>query len=115
MLLPVKSLAMQWVPFRIAGRVGTSVADASHSHWSAMSVCSHQLREQRLDAVVNLVADPAHRRERFAGRIFEVPVQVALAWIERAGIAAAHGDDHVRSPDHLVGERLRELLADVQT
>ncbi len=44
----------------------------------------------------------------------EVPVEVALAGVDRAGVPAAHGDHHVRGMDHVVGERLGELLRQIE-
>ena len=51
--------------------------------------------------------------EVLAGRIVELPVLVALAGVDRAGVAAAHRDHDVGGAHDLVGERLRELLAHV--
>ena len=80
-------------------------ADAlSSGSSSAISFCTR---------CVELVADPAHRLEVLAGRVVELPVLVALARVDRAGIAAAHRDHDVGGAHDLVGERLGELLAHV--
>jgi hypothetical protein len=42
-----------------------------------------------------------------------LPVQVPLAREDRAGVAAAHRDDHVGRLDRLGGEDLRSLGGDV--
>ena len=67
--------------------------------------------EERLDASADLVADRADLVDAEAGGIVELPVLVALAREERAGVAAAHRDDDVGGPDDLVGPRLRQLAA----
>ena len=86
-----------------ADRLGRERAD----HASSSSATS------RCDARVDLVADPAHRLEVLPGRVVELPVLVALARVDRARVAAAHRDDDVGGADGLIGERLRELLAQV--
>jgi hypothetical protein len=47
------------------------------------------------------------------GRVGDRPVLVAFAGEDRAGVAAAHRDDHVGGADGLVGPRFGELAADV--
>jgi hypothetical protein len=44
-----------------------------------------------------------------AGWVLQLPVQVALAGEDGAGVAATHGDDHVRLADRIDGEGLRRL------
>ena len=51
--------------------------------------------------------------EVLAGRVLEDPVLVALARIDRAGVAAAHRDHDVGGLHDLVGERLGELFVQV--
>src|SRR5918999_2988475 len=72
-----------------------------------------QLVDQRLYALVELVADPPDRLQVLAGRVVERPILVALSRVDGAGIAAAHRDHHVGGAHDLVGERLGELLAHV--
>ena len=48
-----------------------------------------------------------------AGGVVELPVLVALAGVEGAGVAAAHGDDDIGGTDDLVGPGLGELVGDV--
>ena len=55
--------------------------------------------------MVDLIDDRAHRVDRFAGGVFEIPVEVALGGIQPAGVAAAHGDDDVDGSGRLVSER----------
>ena len=62
--------------------------------------------EKGLDAAVDLVADRADGSMPLPGGVVELPVQVALAGIERAGVAAAHGDDDVGGLDGGVVELL---------
>src|SRR5439155_6705499 len=71
------------------------------------------LRQQRLDTLPDLVADFAHGSEALAGRVLELPVLVALARIDRAGVPAAHRDHGVGGPYDLVGQRLRKLLGEI--
>ena len=44
----------------------------------------------------------------------QLPVEVALAGVDGAGVTAAHGHDDVGRPGGLVGEGLGELLGDVE-
>src|ERR687898_2319421 len=71
------------------------------------------LAEQRLHALADLVAHPAHPVEVLLGRIVELPVFVALARVNRAGVAAPHRDHGVGGPHYFVGEWLGELLLEV--
>lgn len=52
------------------------------------------------------VADRAHGVDALPGPLVEFPVAVALAGEDRAGVAAAHGDQHVRGFDGIGGEHL---------
>ena len=65
--------------------------------------------EQAADPLFDVVADRADRVDGLAGRVGQVPVLVALAGEERAGVAAAHRDDDVGGLDDLVGPGLGEL------
>src|SRR5512144_2039311 len=69
-----------------------------------------QLAEQPLHPPVDLVPDWANVLQRLAGGVVEFPVEVALAEVHGAGVAAAHGDDDVGGLDDVVGEGLGELL-----
>jgi hypothetical protein len=44
-----------------------------------------------------------------AGRVVQCPVEVALARVRRAGVAAPHRDHHLGGPDGILGQRLGEL------
>ena len=67
------------------------------------------LIEEFAHPLLDLVADRADGVDVVAGGVVELPVLVALAREERAGVAAAHGDDDVGGPDDLVGPRLGVL------
>lgn len=54
-----------------------------------------QFGEQDQDTLIDLVTDGTHLVWRKAGWIGDVPVEIALAWIEGAFVAASHGDDDV--------------------
>jgi len=69
-------------------------------------VLFYELCQQGLDALGDVVSDGPHLVDRFAGRVGQVPVQVPFARVDRAGVAAAHGDNHLRRPGGLAGERL---------
>ena len=69
--------------------------------------------DEDLDAAADLVADRADGVDAEAGGVVELPVLVALAGEQRAGVTAAHRDDDVGGADDLVGPRLRVLGGDV--
>jgi len=58
-----------------------------------MSGCRRDLVDQGADASFDLVADGAHGVDALSGRDGEVPVEVARAGEDGAGVAAAHRDD----------------------
>ena len=60
--------------------------------------------------MLDVVADGSDGGDVLAGGVVERPVFVALAGEDRAGVAAAHGDDDVGGLDDLVGPGLGELL-----
>src|SRR5919109_3835964 len=60
-----------------------------------------QAGDQLIDTGRDLVADPPHRLQILAGWVLELPVLVALAGKDRAGVAAAHRDHHVRLAHHV--------------
>src|SRR5262245_50346149 len=96
-------------------KTSANVAKASASARLARSGLSNEVGDQPLDAGVDLVPDAANRVQALAGGIVQRPVLVPLAGIDRARVATAHGDHHVCGPDDLVGQRLRELLAHVES
>src|SRR5690606_27817629 len=75
---------------------------------------AEELVEERLRASVDLVDDGPNVVDVLAGRVGEVPVEVALAGEDGACVTTAHGDDHVGGARRFVGERLRKLLGHVQ-
>jgi ACR3 family arsenite transporter len=64
-----------------------------------------ELGEEVADTTVDVIADGADGFEWLVDGVVDVPVEVPLAGIERAGVAAAHGDDDVCGARDLVGER----------
>src|SRR5204862_4888008 len=54
-----------------------------------------ELVRERLDAALDLVADPAYLVDPLAGGIRQLPVDVTLAGDVRAGVAAPHRHDDV--------------------
>jgi hypothetical protein len=73
-----------------------------------------ELSQQGLDASVDLFDDVADRFHRLTGRIVELPLDVALARVERAGITAAHGDDDVDGLCEVIAEELGEFVARIK-
>src|SRR5690625_3769707 len=74
-----------------------------------------QVGQQCLDSVADVVAHLANGIDVLACGVGECPVFIAIAGEERAGITAAHGDDHVRCLYGLGGEDLGSLIGDVDT
>ena len=72
-----------------------------------------QAADEDLDATADLVTDRAHGGDPEPGRVVELPVLVALAGEDRAGVTAAHRDDDIGGADDLVGPWLRVLAGDV--
>ena len=73
-----------------------------------------QFGEEVADAAFDFVADGAYAFDVESGWVVEVvPVFVALAGEDGAGVAAAHADHHVGGPDDLVGPGFGELVGDV--
>jgi hypothetical protein len=72
-----------------------------------------QFADEIFDSAPDFVSDWPYGVDSFA--VFEYPVFVALAGVERAGVAAAHGDRDVVSLHRFVGEDLRLLGGDVDT
>src|ERR1039458_787378 len=72
-----------------------------------------QLVDEHADPLLDVVADGADLLYRAARGIGELPVDVALAGIDRARVATAHGDDDVGAAAHLVGQLAWRLASDV--
>ena len=73
-----------------------------------------QFVDQRLDPLLDLVADPSDLLDGLPGWVGEVPIQVSFAGKHRAGVSAAHRDDDVGGHDDVVGEGLGELLREIE-
>jgi hypothetical protein len=65
--------------------------------------CGTDFAEQVTDVGVDLIADAADDVEGLACGVGQIPVEVALAGIDGAGISASHGDHDVRGADGLIG------------
>jgi len=63
---------------------------------------------------VDIVADGADGGDVESGRVGDVPVEVALAGVDGAGVAAAHGDDDVGGLDLVAGQWLGVLAGQVE-
>ena len=59
------------------------------------------------DSAPGFVSDWPYCIDSFASWVFECPVFVALAGVERAGVAAAHGGHDIGGLDRFVGVRGR--------
>jgi hypothetical protein len=80
----------------------------------ALSGSGEKVSQEGLDAGGYFVADGADGVEGEAGRVREVPVLVALAGVDGAGVATAHGDDDTGGLDLSSGQRFGELARDVE-
>ena len=67
--------------------------------------------KQTADALPDLVVDRPYGLDALPGGVVEVPVLVALARKDRAGVAATHGDHDVGGLHDLFGPRLGYSLA----
>jgi hypothetical protein len=74
---------------------------------------AQELGEKAADSRFDLVPDRAYLLEILTGRVIQLPILIPLAWIERAGVSAAHRDDHVRLANGAVGKRLRRRPGEV--
>src|SRR5579864_451613 len=70
--------------------IWTGISLAADRRGSPAGLDAEQLGRELPHAPVDVVADPAHRLEVLAGRVLELPVEVALAREDRAGVAATH-------------------------
>lgn len=76
---------------------------------STLVVVSHsgdEVGEERPDATVDLIADRADGIDALTGGILEIPIEVSLAGVVGASVAAAHGDDDIGCPHSSVIEAL---------
>lgn len=79
-----------------AGRVARGEArlmptDDNHFTSSVFDQFRNEIRNPKLD----IVTDGANRIDAVARGVIEFPVLISFAGKERAGITAAHGNDHV--------------------
>src|SRR5687768_10094189 len=72
-----------------------------------------QLAQKSAYPLRDLVADPPHRLQILARRVLQFPVLVALSGVDRACVAATHGDHDVRLAHGAVLEELRPLAREV--
>ncbi len=70
---------------------------------------SQQLFHEVTNPPIDVIDDGPDCIDGLARRIFELPVEVALAGVDGAGVATTHGDDDVGLPGRLIGQRLGEL------
>src|SRR5918995_127982 len=77
-----------------SGRETCGVAALAPSEAASRLLASALLNapQKRFNPSSDVVSDPADRIDVLAGRIIDLPVFVAFARIERAGVAAAHRD-----------------------
>ena len=76
---------------------------------------NEELAGQTLDSLPDVVTDAPDSREILTGRVLELPVFVALAGKDGAGVAASHRDDHVGNQNQIVREDARGIVRDVDT
>lgn len=70
--------------------------------------------EEGLDAAIDVVADRPDLVHGLSGGVVELPVEVAFAGEDRAGVAAAHRDDHVGGLDGFGGQRFGKFFGQVE-
>jgi len=73
----------------------------------------NQYGDEGLDSPPDLIPDRPHGFDSFANGVLEHPVLVVRTGVERAGVAAAHGNHDVRGLDGFSGEDFRLLRGDV--
>jgi 2-polyprenyl-6-methoxyphenol hydroxylase-like FAD-dependent oxidoreductase len=105
----LKSSLTTWLGPGDALRVRCAVSTRSTSLWAL----GKQLLDEGFDTGLDLVADGSDGVDALACGVVEGPVEVALPGEDRADVAAAHGDAHVRCLDGPGGEDLRRLRRDV--
>jgi hypothetical protein len=74
----------------------------AEGEWRLRGGGDAEVVEQAADAAFDLAAHWADVVHALARRVVGFPVQVPLSGVDRAGVAAAHGDDHVDCLDDLV-------------
>ena len=74
-----------------------------------------QFCQKAPDPGVYVVDDRPDIIDGQSGRIPQLPIEVALSWIVRAGVTTAHGDNDVGGFGVLFAERLGELLGGIKT
>ena len=89
-----------------AGGDGAGLRAAARGRAAGVCQRASSSRDERVDAARDLLAGRAHRVDRLALGVGQVPVEVALAGDVGAGVAAAHGHDDVG----VFGELAREWL-----
>ena len=72
-----------------------------------------EFSEQVADACVDVVADGPDLVEGLTGGVGELPLEVALAGEDRAGVSSAHGDHDVSGRDGDGGQAFGELAGQV--
>src|SRR5664280_2125598 len=75
---------------------------------------SQQFFHQVTNPPIDVIDDRADFLDGLPGRVFELPVEIALAGIDRAGIATTHGHDDVGLSGRLIVQWFREVLGDVE-
>src|SRR5258708_12342034 len=66
-----------------------------------------QVIQQKAHTIRNVIANLSNARDRQTARVGQLPVDVALAGDDWAGIAAAHRDDNVSPLRQVGGQQLR--------
>src|SRR6478735_4349188 len=88
-----------WTPSRPRRRPESPATESS-------GAIQQEFADEALDAAADVVANSADRVDAFPCWVFEFPILVTLSGEDRAGIAAAHGDDHVGGMHGFGGEHL---------
>src|SRR5712691_1553228 len=105
--------ALDLLSARVNARAGDSTAAEPPDRLGCWA--RDQFLDQTFDAHVDLVPYAAYGVHVLPGGVIELPVFIALAWIDRAGVAAAHRYYDVGGAHEVIRQGLRKLPADVQT
>jgi hypothetical protein len=98
-----------WTVRKAAHEVRSTGTGISTLHTMFTGLEGHQVSQELLDPVADLITDGPYCVETETSGVGEVPVEVPLAGEDRAGVAAAHGDDDVGGLDLAGGKGLGEF------
>jgi hypothetical protein len=75
-------------------------------------VGGNKLRKEDVHPTRNLVPNAAYLFHRLPGRVWKIPIKVALPRIHRTCVSTPHSDHDIGCPNNLVSKRFGELLGE---